>query len=337
LRRALASVAAQRFVDYEVVLVNDGGAVEPVEAAVAGSGIDDRVVLVRNVSSVGREAAVNVGAARASGRYLVVLDDDDSWHPAFLERTTTFLDSSDDLAVAVRVEVVRERVEGDVITETSRETLAADMRRIGLVDILYGNYIPTMSLLLRRNVFDEIGGWNSALPVQADWAFNMALLSRGTVGFIDGEPLAFWHWRVDAEGALGNSVHLAAHEHVDVNLAIRDDFLREYIATGRGLGALLMIAESSRRLSAELAAAHDERQEIMRVQELKLAENLSAGLGSLRESIESMRAHLNALDHLLHSIDEGIERTMNDRWYSRFARTVRRGDDKKGTEAEGDA
>src|SRR5947208_16048547 len=90
LERALTSVLGQTHRDFELVLVNDGGAREPIEEIV-GHAADPRVHVLHNPDSAGMVAATNRALAESESTYVAVHDDDDTWAPTFLERTTARL------------------------------------------------------------------------------------------------------------------------------------------------------------------------------------------------------------------------------------------------------
>ena len=87
------------------------------------------------------------------------------------------------------------------------------------------------------------GEYDESLPVLADWDFLLKLLCLGEVGFIDGEPLAFWHRRPAAMGDVGNSVHAGSDEHTRWDALVRDRYLRADLARHDGLGHLLVLSE----------------------------------------------------------------------------------------------
>jgi glycosyltransferase involved in cell wall biosynthesis len=257
LRRALESVASQTYRNFELIVVNDGGDQTTVEALIENQSGLASVRIVTNSESVGREQAVNVGVAASDSRFVAILDDDDTWAKNYLDATAKHLDRAQDGAVAVRTEVVYEAIAEDHVVELRREILRSDLRNVTLFDTLFSNYIPPTSMVFRRSLFDEVGGWNGALPVLADWDFNLKLLMRSSIGFIDGEPLAFWHRRETQGGLLGNSVHAAAADHVETNIALRDSYLKDYVKSGAGIGELLFIAESMQRAELRSDARSD--------------------------------------------------------------------------------
>jgi glycosyltransferase involved in cell wall biosynthesis len=82
LRRAVASVLAQNFADFEVLVVDDGS-IAPASEALSGLA-DSRLRLFRNDIAQGVSAARNHGVAEARGRVVSFLDDDDVWLPELL-------------------------------------------------------------------------------------------------------------------------------------------------------------------------------------------------------------------------------------------------------------
>ena len=237
LSRALASVEGQQLDDYELIIVNDGGEAQIVQAALDKTSpkLQARTQVVNNQVSNGREAALESGLACASAPFFAIHDDDDTWDPQFLSKTVAFLQAHPHLgAVAARTQLVSEKLESDgTITILERADLALERHSFNLIDMLVGNYIPPISQLIRRTSADLVGHWDGRLSTQADWDFNLRLLQAQPAGFLEGPALAFWHQRPGLAGESGNSVITAALEHQQDNLAIRESYLPNIIAAPR--------------------------------------------------------------------------------------------------------
>jgi hypothetical protein len=93
LRRALDSIARQTFIDYEL-LVTDDGSTDGGAHIVANYG-DARFRLFGQ-SNAGPGAARNRGIAEAKGQLLAFLDADDEWLPNYLENSVRLLDNLGD-------------------------------------------------------------------------------------------------------------------------------------------------------------------------------------------------------------------------------------------------
>ncbi|WP_284975520.1 glycosyltransferase family 2 protein [Arthrobacter sp. efr-133-TYG-104] len=243
LARALDDIFGQTFRDFEVVVVNDGGDSGDVERVMSArsDAERERITTLHHTESVGMEAASNAGLKAGTGEFIVIHDDDDFWAPTFLERTVAYLDGhASDVGVMVRTEIVIEELVGEAIEEVRREIFWADMRQITLSDMLKINRAVPISFLYRRSLHDAVGYYNEDLPVVGDWEFHLRVLSHAHVGFLDGEPLAFWSQRPEAGGHAGNSLFSKAADHARYDAVVRDEYLREGVARN-GLGATLYL------------------------------------------------------------------------------------------------
>ena len=264
LTRALASIASQSFDDYEVVIVNDAGDEAEVREVVKKqkSAVRSKITIVTNEISNGREAALESGLAVSH----------------------------------TRCEIIRERVRADgTCIEIEREVLSTDNYGLSLVDMMVENYTPPISQLIRREVADRVGHWDGSLQTQADWDFNLRLLADSPVGFVDGEPLAYWHHRDTMDASLGNSVVTDAYLHKWDNLHIRDRYLRAMLATedpsSPHLGQALLSAEYYRRMREELARVDSGVHSSLNLVHVNLLNTMTA----LHEQVHELRGEVSAL------------------------------------------
>lgn len=93
--RALASVAAQSFTDFEVVVVNDGSTDDG--ANIVASLSDPRIRIFHQ-ENAGPGAARNRGLREARGDLVAFLDADDEWLPDYLAESVRLLDQSREAA-----------------------------------------------------------------------------------------------------------------------------------------------------------------------------------------------------------------------------------------------
>ncbi len=93
-QEAVASVLAQTWRDFEVLVVDDGGS-DGTDAALAPYA--SRLRLLRRESRGGVSAARNTGIEAARGEWLAFLDSDDLWLPEKLARQMAYLAAHPDL------------------------------------------------------------------------------------------------------------------------------------------------------------------------------------------------------------------------------------------------
>ena len=91
---AIRSALAQDGVSLELILVDDASADETLAAAREASGGDERLVLERLTQNGGPSVARNHAISIARGRYVAVLDSDDSFEPGRLARLVAFADET---------------------------------------------------------------------------------------------------------------------------------------------------------------------------------------------------------------------------------------------------
>lgn len=90
--RAVRSIQAQTFTDWELIIVDDGSTDNTVELI---EGCDPRLKLIRQKNQ-GTAGARNTGLRASTGAYIAFLDSDDAWLPHHLELSAAFLDAFPD-------------------------------------------------------------------------------------------------------------------------------------------------------------------------------------------------------------------------------------------------
>ncbi|WP_265523737.1 glycosyltransferase family 2 protein [Oerskovia flava] len=183
LHEALASVAAQTYARIEVLVVDDGS---PDPAALRE--ITDRFpgVQVLRIEPSGVSAARNLGVTRTHGALLAFLDDDDRWHP---ERVARHVER-----MAAQPSAVVSYCAMRTIDSTGRELVAADQRAAPeQVDVVRGPGVMLPNLVIRRDVYDEIGGFDPAYRQGEDLDLVLRAAALGPFAFVDDVLVDYRH------------------------------------------------------------------------------------------------------------------------------------------------
>ena len=244
LARALADIAAQTCTDWQAHIINDGGDAAGIDALLAAqpAALRDKISAIHLPQNLGRSGSAQQGLDAATGEYLALHDDDDTWHPDFLARTTAWLDAHPQAAaVAVRTEVIHEEADGNGgWRECRREPLQPGIHDLSLLELLVINRAVPIGCLYRTADIRAAGGYNAALPVVEDWDLHLRLTRQKPFGLIEGAPLAYWHHRHGVAGDWGNSMHDLAHAHWIYDRRLRDEAMRDTLRTAPHLFGLAL-------------------------------------------------------------------------------------------------
>ncbi len=188
LPEAVASVAAQTFRDWEIVIVDDGSTDATAETAerLMAAHPDRRIRLIRQPNE-GVPGARNNGIAASTGRYILPLDADDLLLPEMLVKTVALLEAEPAVAIAY----------------TDYEHFGSESRRAETgtwdLDALCLSNQVSISSLFRREVWDTVGGYNPNMRWgYEDWDFWIGAAEQGFVGRRIAEPLWLYRKRPDS-------------------------------------------------------------------------------------------------------------------------------------------
>lgn len=176
---AVESVIEQRWQAWELVVVDDGstdGTAEHLAQAFA----DPRISIVRLDSCHGVSFARNHGVSLCSGPLLAFLDSDDIWHREKLLEQVRWLERTPHMQVCQTQEIwIRH---GKRVNPPSTHCKrAGDLFETSLERCM----ITPSSVMIRRSIFDELGGFNEALPSCEDYDLWLRLTCRHNVGLVD--------------------------------------------------------------------------------------------------------------------------------------------------------
>jgi glycosyltransferase involved in cell wall biosynthesis len=183
---AIASVMAQRRVDFELIIVDDGsidetgarlpGLIEALSPAY-------RPVSILRTENYGPAAARNRGVAAARASFIAFLDSDDLWETGKLERQLEYMRQKPECLVSQTEEIWR-RCRVRVNSGWRHHKRAGDF----FFDSLRTCLISPSAVMMRTSVFRELGGFDEDMRAAEDYDLWLRLLLEHQVGLLS-EPL----------------------------------------------------------------------------------------------------------------------------------------------------
>ncbi len=179
IEEAVASVLAQSFNDFELIVIDDGSTDGTVRQLARN---DPRVRIYSQLRS-GVSAARNLGVRAARGRYLAFLDSDDLWLTQKLAVQTAFMERHSECCICQTEEIwVRNGVR--VNPRLIHQKPAGDIFLRSLELCL----VSPSAVMMTRELFDATGGFDEALPVCEDYDLWLRIAVDHQVALI-AEPL----------------------------------------------------------------------------------------------------------------------------------------------------
>ena len=107
LERAIDSVLAQTFQDYEIIVVNDGSSDKTAALLNKYKQKTTKIKIFHHPTNKGVAAARNTSIKNAKGKYIALMDSDDYAHPNWLEESVSFLkkNPNTDILVPLKQEI----------------------------------------------------------------------------------------------------------------------------------------------------------------------------------------------------------------------------------------
>lgn len=202
LPRALDSLRAQTFQDFETLIINDGSS-DPETLAYLKTVPDD--VRIIHQENRGLAGARNRGFSEAKADLVLPLDCDDWLAPEFLADAYETLNATPERCF--------------VFADLSLEGEADGVLRkpFNLFEQLFFNQLP-YCMLIPKAAWQEIGGYDESMRLgYEDWEFNIRLGLNDYTGIPLGQP--HFHYHVSASGMLAST---SRARHIELWRYIRD-------------------------------------------------------------------------------------------------------------------
>ena len=246
LNRAIESVLAQTYSNFELIIVDDASTDNTIE--LVDQFQDDRIVLMKHKNNQHAAAARNTGMQVARGQYIAFLDSDDEWIEEKLAKQINLMESLGDAYGAVHSSA-------SIYKDGSNHAIysRAEGEGAALKPYIVGDFVIwTPTVLFRRECLGVVGLMDTSLQRSQDRDFYIRLLKHYQIAKID-EALA--------------SIHLTTSKSIsNIALASRITLLQKHEDTLLQLGWTVRRKAFSRQwlLQAEEFAVEGKKKEGLR-------------------------------------------------------------------------
>ena len=252
--RAIESALAQRDVSTEIVVVDDKSGDRTVETARAFP--PEQVKVIALDQNRGPGGARNAGLEAARGRWVAVLDSDDTVHPERLQRMIARAESRQAQVAVDNLEVVRDAAG---IRESMFETKQLEAHpELTLADFIAANIMfeatfsfGYMKPIFERRFLEQHGlRYDEGLRIGEDYIFLASTLAKGGRCVIEPSVGYAYHIR---EGSISRVLEL---HHVEAMLKADAVFLEQHILDPRSAAAQTRRTRSLRQAASFLKLVH---------------------------------------------------------------------------------
>ena len=166
LERAVQSVYAQTFKDYEIIVANDAG--NSVESLLRKLDANQGYIKIVNAAQKsGVSAARNLALSLAQGKYIAYLDDDDYYYPEHLELLYNYLEENNEKVVYSDSLCAIQEYQNN--TWVTIEKKVQFNNEFNSDQLLVANYIPILNLMHAQECLEKSGIFDETLSTHEDW------------------------------------------------------------------------------------------------------------------------------------------------------------------------
>jgi glycosyltransferase involved in cell wall biosynthesis len=214
-QQAIQSVLAQTWTDYEVIVVDDGST-DGTEAALGPLAREGRIRYVRQANA-GPAAARNHGLRLARGGLITFLDDDDLYEPRKLEAQAAYFSGHPD-AVFLHSCFSKFNDAGEDLGVRDTTWFLGWLYPEILAH--WGMMIAAPTVMVRRGVLDEVGGFDEELRWAEDPDLWRRIARRHPFHVL---PESLVRVRQQSVSVSSDKTRAAAHFHRMLEKAFADD------------------------------------------------------------------------------------------------------------------
>jgi len=217
LLETIESVIAQTYSDWEIIAVDDGSTDKTPEILQDYKKKLSKKLRVITQKNSGVSIARNKAIAAAKGEYIAFLDHDDLWLPEKLKKQVKLLDSNKKLGLVYSDSYAidsRGSLKKGTLLSSRLFRLHARMQRGNVFDeLFYVDFIPLLTAIVRKEVFDKVGLFNPKYKIAEEYDLFLKIAEQYPIDFIE-KPLA--KYRIHG-GNVSKNIELRVKEDLQIS------------------------------------------------------------------------------------------------------------------------
>ncbi|MFC2010541.1 glycosyltransferase [Chloroflexota bacterium] len=210
LRRAIDSVLAQTFTDFELIVI-DAASKDDTSEVVANY-TDRRIRYLRLEKDPGSVECQNLGIELAKGEFISILHDDDMLTPLFLERSLARITMNPKAGMVFSSVTFIDEDENAIGTEQfAKKDISLKAPLLFRKLLRDCPIIRTPSVMIRKSCYDDIGYFETGIRCIIDWDMWLRISLKYDVEYIS-MPLALYRWHAESDSLNRNLTELIAED-----------------------------------------------------------------------------------------------------------------------------
>lgn len=251
LRECLDSALSQTYTDIETIVVDDNS---PDSSPEILRTYGDRIRLQLNRQNRGTYGVLDQALEMATGEFVAVLNSDDVWEPTKIEEQMAAIgDSVLNYTGGMFIDDCGEEIFGKPMGWAPPTSLPDNH----FAKLIENNYIIASSVMIRRDVATNVGGFDDGFKNIGDWNMWLKMAEQGAFSFTSG---ILTKYRIHSFNTIDN-LAVTLPEDIDLRLkwagrasgskdpAVRASVAHSWAATGR------LLARSGRGVEGRRAIA----------------------------------------------------------------------------------
>lgn len=192
--RAIDSVLAQTFRDFELIVLDDCSSDKTEEIMREYAARDSRIRYVRQTTKTRNVKALNMANEMARGEYIAYLDDDDVWRPRKLELQVNRFELGSGNIGLMTGGILYANLDTGEVLRTWIPSMRGNIywKTLGASGHIFG---PPSVVMIRKDVLEDVGGFREDMPRGACQQLFRRIAKKYEIDYVEEVVLDYYYHR----------------------------------------------------------------------------------------------------------------------------------------------